>query len=148
MSLPIIPGPNNQLITGSAPVQYGYTSNYAQSNTGSVTITTSSATPASVLSVNISTSGNPVYVSCCGDANPLAAGAWCKIQLYRNSTAIGKIIQAESSADNENVPYGISYIDNVPAGTYTYSLKVTGLSGGNFKFGEVDGPNLSVFEIR
>lgn len=146
--MPIIPGPNNELITGSLPTQYGATSNYSQSDASTVTILSSATTPAAVVSASITTTGNPVFVSCTGDANPISAGSWCKIQLYRGTTAIGKVVQAESSDANENVPYGISYIDNPPAGTYTYYLKVNALAGGNFQFGEVDGPNLTVFEIR
>lgn len=144
----LIPGPNNELISGSLPTQYGATSNYAQSNTGSVFVGSGSATPATVVSVGITTTGNPVYVSCSGDANNSVAGGWCRIQLYRDSTAIGKKIQAESSAANENSAYCITYIDNPSAGTYTYSLKVTALSPSDFTFGEVDGPTLTVFEIR
>lgn len=148
MPAPIIPGPNNQLITGSLPTQYGATSNFVQSNTGSVTISSGVTTPASVVNVTITTSGNPVFVSCSGDANNLSAGAFCVFQLYRGTTAIGKKIQAESSAANENNPFGITCIDNPAAGTYTYALKVTTITGGNFQFGEADGPNLTVFEIR
>ena len=144
----IIPGPNNQLITGSLPSQYGSTSNYVQSSTGSITIASGATTPASVVNVTITTTGNPVYISCSGDANNASAGGWCRLRLYRNSTGIGNIIQTESDAANENKPYALTYIDNPPAGTYTYSMKVTSIAGSNFDFGEADGPSLSVFEIR
>lgn len=144
----LIPGPNNEMITGSLPTQYGATSNYVQSSTGSVTITSGATTPATVVYVSITTTGNPVYVSCSGDANNLSAGAFCILQLYRGTTAIGKKVQAESDASNENNPFGITCIDNPPAGEYTYALKVTTITGGNFQFGEADGPNLTVFEIR
>jgi hypothetical protein len=144
----MIPGPNNELMTASLAPQYGATSNYVQSNTGSVTILSGATTPANVVSVSITTTGNPVFVSCSGDANNAGAGAWCRFQLYRGSTAIGKPVQAEGDAANENSPYGITCIDNPPAGTYTYSLKVIQISGANFQFGETDGPNLTVFEIR
>lgn len=146
--MPIIPGPNNQMVTASLPTQYGATSNYVQSSTGSVVIASSATTPANIVSVSITTTGNPVYVSCSGDANNATAGGWCVIQLYRGNTAIGKPSQTESSADNENNPFGISCIDNPSAGTYTYSLKVKSIAGSNFTFGETDGPNLTVFEIR
>jgi hypothetical protein len=144
----LIPGPNNEMITGSLPTQYGATSNFVQSNTGSISVSSGATTPFNIVSVSITTTGNPVYVSCSGDANPLTGGGYCVIQIYRNSTAIGKKIQAESSGNNENVPYGITCIDNPAAGTYTYSLKVTSIGGSNFQFGEVEGPNLTVFEIR
>jgi hypothetical protein len=148
MAAPIIPGPNNELITGSLPTQYGFTSNYAQSDTGSISVSSGVTTPFSVVSVSITTTGNPVFVSCSGDAVPATGGGWCVFQLYRGSTAIGKKVQAESSGNNENVPYGITCVDNPAAGTYTYSLKVTSIAGSNFTFGEADGPNLAVFEIR
>lgn len=144
----LIPGPNNQLMTASLAPQYGATSNFVQSNTGSVTIPSGATTPATVVYVSITTTGNPVFVSCSGDANNISVGGWCVFQLYRDSTAIGRPIQAESSAANENNPYGITCVDNVPAGTYTYALKVKSISGSNFQFGEVDGPDLTVFEIR
>ena len=144
----LIPGPNNEMITASLSPQYGATSNYAQSNTGSIIISSGATTPANVVSVSITTSGNPVFISCTGDANPATGGGWCVIQLYRGITAIGKKVQAESSANSENVPYAVNFVDNVAAGTYTYSLKVTDIAGSNFTFGEVDGPNLTVFEIR
>ncbi len=148
MPAPIIPGPNNELITGSLPTQYGFTSNYVQSSTGSITISSGATTPASVVNVSITTTGNPVFVSCTGDANNASAGGWCIFQLYRGTTAIGKPVQAEGDAANENSPYGITCIDNPPAGTYTYALKVNTINGGNYAFGETSGPNLTVFEIR
>lgn len=144
----LIPGPNNEMIAGSLPTQYGSTSNYAQSNTGSIFISSGVTTPANIVSVGITTTGNPVFVSCTGDANPATGGGWCVLQLYRGNTAIGKKVQAESSGNNENIPYAINFIDNVAAGEYTYSLKLTSIAGSNFTFGEPDGPNLTVFEIR
>lgn len=146
--MPLIPGPNNELVSGSLPTQYGATSNFVQSSTGSITILSGATTPANVVSVSITTTGNPVFVSCSGDANNASAGGWCIIQLYRGSTAIGKSVQAESSDANENNPYALTCIDNVAAGTYTYSMKVKAIAGSDFTFGENDGPNLTVFEIR
>lgn len=147
MSLPIIPGPNNQLITASAVPTYGSTANYAQDTQGAITITTGGSFPKNVVSGSITTFGNPVLIMCSGDANPLSAGGWGIIQLYRGSTALCQTIQYESSAANENVPYNISCVDPVPAGTYTYYLKVNSMAGGNTKFGEDSGPNLILVEL-
>jgi hypothetical protein len=144
----LIPGPNNEMITGSLPAQYGFTSNFVQSNTGSVVILSSATTPANIVSVSITTTGNPVFVACSGDANNGSVNSFCVLQLYRNNTAIGKPLQAESDASNENIPYNLTCVDAVGAGTYTYSLKVNSIGGGNFTFGEAGGPNLTVFEIR
>jgi hypothetical protein len=147
MSLPIVPGPNNQLITSSAVPAYGSTANYTQDTQGALTVTTGGSFPKNVVSGSITTYGNPVLVMCSGDANPLTGGAWGIIQLYRGSTAIGQPLQYESSDGNENVPYNISAVDPVSAGTYTYYLKVNNMSGGNTQFGEGAGPNLILIEL-
>jgi hypothetical protein len=144
----IIPGPNNELITGSSVPQYGSTANYTQTTEGSsVSITTGGTFPKAVVSGSITTTGNPVLIMCSGDANPLTAGTWGIIQLYRNTTALCNQIQYESSSGNENVPYNISCVDPVPAGTYTYYMKVNNMAGGNTDFGEADGPNLILVEL-
>jgi hypothetical protein len=147
MSLPIIPGPNNQLITSSAAPQYGSTANYTQDTQGSKTITTGGSFPKTVVSGSITTFGNPVLIMCSGDANPLSNDTWGIIQLYRESTALCQTIQYESDKANENVPYNISCVDPVPAGTYTYYLKVNDMAGGNTGFGEDTGPNLILIEL-
>lgn len=121
----------------------GYAPNYAQSNASSVTRNT---TGDIVVSQSITTSGRPIQIIATGDANPQAAGAWVQLQLYRDGTAIGKKLQVESSAVNENVPYCINFIDNPAAGTYTYSVKLA--SGGNsFQFGEADGNQITLLEL-
>ena len=121
----------------------GYAPNYAQSNASSVTRNTIGDI---VVSQSITTSGRPIQIIATGDANPQAAGAWVQLQLYRDGTAIGKKLQVESSAVNENVPYCINYIDNPAAGTYTYSVKLA--SGGNsFQFGEADGNQITLLEL-
>jgi hypothetical protein len=118
--------------------------NYAQSNASSVT---KSAVGDIVVSQSITTSGRPIQVIATGDANPTSAGAWVQLQLYRDGTAIGKKVQAESSATNENVPYCLNFIDNPTAGTYTYSVKITAGSGNNFQFGEADGNQITLLEL-
>jgi hypothetical protein len=67
--------------------------------------------------------------------------------LFRDSTAIGKSVQAESSASNENIPYALNLIDTPSTGTYTYSLRATSVNGSNFQFGESDGPVINVIEL-
>lgn len=121
----------------------GYVPNYAQSNAGSVTKNTVGDI---VVSQDITSSGRPIQIIATGDANPLSASAWVQLQLFRNGTPIGKKVQAESSASNENVPYCLNYIDNPTAGTYTYSVRLT--SGGfSFQFGESDGNQITLLEL-
>ena len=133
-------------VTGPTGATITYTANYAQSNDGSITINTTATFPATVTSVTITTNGNPVQLIASGDANPLSAGGWGRLQLYRGTTAIGKILQFESSAANENCPYCLNFIDNPPAGTYTYSVKANSLVA-NTQFGESDGNIITALEI-
>lgn len=147
MSILMIPGPNNELVTASAAPTYGSTANYTQNTQGIVTVTTGGSFPKNVVSGSITTFGNPVLIMCSGDANPLSDGTWGIIQLYRGTTALCQTIQYESDKANENVPYNISCVDPVPAGTYTYYLKVNNIAGGNTDFGEDSGPNLILIEL-
>jgi hypothetical protein len=67
--------------------------------------------------------------------------------LYRGTSAIGGQYWSESSAGSENNPFTINVIDTPTAGTYTYSLKVTVIAGGNFIFGENTGPVIYAYEL-
>jgi hypothetical protein len=95
----------------------------------------------------ITTNGSPVQIIVTGDANPLSNGAWCLMRLFRGSTAVGQVVQAESTTANVNVPYCIQFVDAVAAGTYTYSMKVVSGSG-SFAFGEATGPVITVTELQ
>ena len=134
---------NGLVDQGSLNSFSGYVPNYAQSNASSVT---KSSVGDIVISQSITTSGRPIQIIATGDANPTSAGAWVQLQLYRDGTAIGKKIQAESSASNENVPYCLNYIDNPTAGTYTYTVKINSIYG-SFQFGEADGNQLTLLEL-
>lgn len=122
----------------------GYVPNYAQSNASSVT---KSASGDIIVSQSITTAGRPIQIIASGDANPLSAGGWVQLQLFRDGTAIGKKVQSESSASNENVPYCLNFIDAPTAGTYTYSVKIVGGSGASFQFGEADGNQITLVEL-
>jgi len=143
--MPIIPGPNNELITASAAPVYGPSANYAQYTQGVISHVTTGDFPKIVVSGSITTYGNPVLVICSGDANPDPAGTG-EIQIYRGDTAIGQALRYQSSTGNENNPYSISCVDLVGAGTYSYSLKVNSMTA-NTEFGQDSGPNLILIEI-
>lgn len=122
----------------------GYNPNYAQSNASAVT---KSSVGDVIVSQSITTSGRPVQIIATGDANPGTSGAWVQLQLYRDNTAIGKKVQAESSLNNENVPYCLNFIDNPTAGSYTYSVRIVGGGSGGFGFGESDGNHITLLEL-
>lgn len=134
---------NGMVNQGSLNAFSGYNPNYAQSNASSVT---KSAVGDIVVSQSITTSGRPIQIIASGDANPLSSNGWIVLQLYRDGTAIGKKVQAESSLANENVPYCLNFIDSPTAGTYTYSVKINGLSN-SFQFGEADGNQITLLEL-
>ena len=125
------------IITGSV--------NYVQKLGSRVTGVTS--TGATIISENITTTGNPVQIMVTGDANPVNVASWARLQIFRNETAIGNIVQVENSS-NLNVPYCLNVIDTASAGTYTYSMRtVSGISG-LFDFGESTGPTLTAVELN
>ena len=122
----------------------GFVPNYAQSNASRVTNVSTAGT--TIVSQTITTSGRPIQIIASGDANPLSAGGWCQLQLYRDGTPIGKRLQAESSASNENIPYCLNFIDNPTAGTYTYSVRAVNIPSA-FDFGEADGNQITLLEL-
>ena len=135
----------NQLVDQSSLNSFsGYVPNYAQSNSSRVTNVSTNGT--TIVSQTITTSGRPVQIIATGDANPLTTGGWCILQLYRDGTAIGKKLQAESSSSNENIPYCLNFIDNPTAGTYTYSVKAVNIPSA-FDFGEADGNQITILEL-
>jgi hypothetical protein len=131
---------------GATGATITYTANYSQSSAVSVTVLSSATLPKEYAGTTITTNGKPILIVATGDANPLTAGGWARLQLYRGTTAIGKVIQIESSAANENIPYALHFIDNPVAGTYTYYAKVNTLTC-DFQFGESDGNHISAIEL-
>jgi hypothetical protein len=146
-----VPWVDIQVIAGNAPYIVSSAVNYAQNTPPKLTITNGTGFPFNIASVDITTKGNPIQIQCTVDFNPSAAAAWLRVQLYRNSTPIGQIIQAEpaSSSGNANIPICLTFIDTPTAGTYTYSSK--GIAGsydnGNFSFGEASGPTIYAIEL-
>jgi hypothetical protein len=109
--------------------------------------TSITTTGVSIISGSITTTGNPVQIMVTGDANPVNVTSWTRLQIYRDETAIGNIVQVENSS-NLNVPYCLNVIDTPPAGTYSYSMRtVSGISG-LFDFGEHTGPLLTAVELK
>lgn len=94
-----------------------------------------SATSSTIQSASITTSGFPVQVTITGDAEP-ASGGYHKLQIYRDSTAIGQILQIESNGTGRNMPVAMVAIDTPVAGTYTYSVKIVGSTGMSVTYSE------------
>ena len=120
--------------------------NFSQTKGVQVTITALEAKPATVVSTTITTQGNPVQIIVAGDANPSAPASWGLLNIYRDGVAVGQLVQFESSAANENVPYCLQVVDEPAAGTWTYSLRVTSVTA-DTQFGEAAGPIITVTEL-
>jgi hypothetical protein len=101
----------------------------------------------SIISGSITTTGNPVQIMVTGDANPIGGASYTRLQIFRDESGIGGIVQVENSA-NLNVPYCVNVIDTPSAGTYTYSMRTVGTFGGTFDFGEASGPLLTAVELK
>jgi len=99
-------------------------------------VTINSSTATSLAEVTITTTGKPVMLTACGNSNPGQTGGFFLYRLYRGSTEIGKRHKAENAGTtSQNFVFAITTIDDVAAGTYTYSIKAYQGSG-THTFGE------------
>ncbi len=135
-----------QGVTGPPGPAPTLASNYAQTVGPKVTVQTGFVFPFTLVNAYLTATGSPVQILATGDANPITVGGWGRLQLYRDSTPIGNIVQFESSAPNENVPYALQFIDVPVPGTYLYSLRVLSITT-NTEFGEVSGPTITAIEF-
>ena len=108
---------------------------------------TISSAPNAIIDLDITTTGAPVQISVTGEGSNASAGSWVKMNLFRDNLAIGNEIQIEASAISENVPFAINFIDDVAAGTYNYSARITSKAEGNWQFGELSGPVMNAVEL-
>jgi hypothetical protein len=125
------------------------TANWVVSN-ATAAITVNTTTPTTIISLSITTRGNPVYLCATGDMNPTTAPPnWNWMKLYRDSTAIGQTMICESTGNSVNNPFALTFIDSPAAGTYTYSVRAwqgagTQVYGEN---GAGQAPQLVAFEL-
>jgi hypothetical protein len=115
-----------------------------------------------VVTLSITTTGNPVQITAYGDVNCSGAAFNGQLAIYRDGsgttagsvytpgTQLGNLVFYESSTGNENQAYCLAVIDTaVTAGAHTYTLvsfnRSTG--SGTFDFGEAQGPVISAVEL-
>jgi len=112
------------------------TQTQVQSVSDASAVTINSSTATSLAEVTITTTGKPVMLTACGNSNPGQTGGFFLYRLYRGSTEIGKRHKAENGGTtSQNFVFAITTIDDVAAGTYTYSIKAYQGSG-THTFGE------------
>ena len=122
--------------------------NWAISNATAVTV--SSTTPTIIAQLTLTTNGRPVFLCGTGDMNPMGGPTWNNIQLFRGSTAIGKFIINESTANSVNTPFAITFIDTPPSGSQTYSIRAWRGGANSALYGEGgngQAPQLVAFEL-
>jgi hypothetical protein len=112
---------NNSNVIETISLSSITTPNYGQV-TGEIITLGASASEQIITGVTITTNGNPVMVSAYGDAKNTDNSYFAKLQLYRENTPIGSIINTPEVLANEKTPFSLSFIDNPSAGTYTYYL--------------------------
>jgi len=129
-------------IAAASNAQYGVSSATA--------ITVNTTTPTTICSTSITVSSRPILIIATGDQNPNQNGGFHALRLYRDSTAIGKLIYNENEGfTSKNCPFAISTIDEPTAGTYTYSLKAYQGSGSMTygETGDAQAPTIVAVEI-
>ena len=97
-------------------------------------------------SITITSHGRPIFLLATGDNN--AGSGWMRIRLFRDGNALTWQI-CEGTSSSQNVPFSLSWLDIVPAGTYTYRCDLS-LGGGSVGLGEegaLQAPQFIVFEI-
>jgi hypothetical protein len=133
----------------SASTQYVRKSgaNYAISNSTSTTV--NNTTPTTIASLTITTNGRPIFLNSTGDMNPIGARSWNYLQIYRDSTAIGKFIIIEGTESTNNQGYALTHIDTPVAGTYTYTVKAYNGLGSTIygETGNSQAPTLIAIEL-
>lgn len=99
--------------------------------------------------LTITTSGNPIYLNVNGDNNPQADGVnWLRIDIIKDNNTLARQI-CQSNINSANVPFSLSYLDIVPAGTYSYTFEIRA-SGGTIQLGEdgnIEAPQCIAYEI-
>jgi hypothetical protein len=122
----------------------------ANSVSNATSITVNTATPTTIASCTITTSGKPILLVSTGDGNPNQAGGWQRLRLYRDETAIGKqVINENAGGNSANCPFALCFIDTPSAGTYTYTTRAWQGSG-SFTYGEegdVQAPTILAVEL-
>ena len=101
-----------------------------------------------IVQMPFTTTGRPIRIVCTGDMYNPDAIAWCGIQLYRDEVALGNSLQIETVTLQDSRQFCIQVIDEPAAGTYTYSLRVAYKASTTLYFGTVDGPVLTILELR
>ena len=121
-----------------------------QSHSDASAVTINSTTATSLAEVTITTTGKPVMLTACGNSNPGQTGGFFLYRLYRDSTEIGKRHKAENGGtSSQNFVFAITTIDDVAAGTYTYSIKAYQGSGTHVfgEDGDVEAAVITAHEI-
>lgn len=155
-------GPTGAGITGpTGPQAAAGSMNYAQTVGSRITGLPADTDLYSVVTLSITTTGNPVQITAYGDVNNTGGAFNGQLAIYRDGsgttagsvytagTQLGNLVFYESSGSNENQAYCLAVLDTtVTAGAHTYTLVSYNRAGsGTFDFGEREGPTISAVEL-
>jgi hypothetical protein len=124
----------------------------AKSISSATQVTISTVTPTIIASATITprSTSSVILLIATGDMNVAVGGNWQVLQLYRDSTAIGKLIVAGGDNNSTNVPFGLVHIDS-PASTSSITYSVKANQGfGSCTYGESgddEAPTLVILEF-
>lgn len=106
--------------------------------------TLNSSTTSKSETLQVTSQGKPLFITISGDMNGPSYG-WTRINLYRDNGKLRHII-ALSPGSSINIGCCLTYLDTVPAGTYTYKAEFI-LGSGECQFGEAGAINAPIFSI-
>ncbi len=100
--------------------------------------------------LTITTTGNPVMLSVCGDINPVGTtNCHIVVNFYRNGIHIARQLAEGRGQDSYNHAFSLQQLDVVSEGTYVYKCELI-RGAGEFQLtenGAMESPQFSIFEI-
>lgn len=100
--------------------------------------------------VQVTTTGNPVFLTFDADGNPDSGTKWYRLHIYRDGTELCRRTAQSDGSASHNFAATLTYLDTgATAGTHTYRFQIY-VGTGNINFeedGAVERPNCNIVEL-
>jgi microcystin-dependent protein len=100
--------------------------------------------------VQVTTTGNPVFLTFDADGNPDSGTKWYRLHIYRDGTELCRRTAQSDGSASHNFAATLTYLDTgATAGTHTYRFQIY-VGAGNINFeedGAVERPNCNIVEL-